>query len=95
MPRVTLLPRKIIINAERNESIYDVVRRNGIPLGSSCGGDGVCDKCRVTIVSGAASLSKINEIEARLILEHGFEKNERVACQTKILGNITITTGYW
>lgn len=95
MPTITILPEHTHLDCERGETIYQVVLRNGVPLGSSCGGDGICDKCRVTIVQGMENLSEENDAEKRLKREHGFEADERVSCQTKINGDVTITTGYW
>ncbi len=95
MPKVTISPEQKTLDANPGETIYNVVRRNKLPLGSSCDGDGVCDKCRVTVLAGMQFLSPINDVEARLIREHGLGEDERVSCQTHILGDIVITTGYW
>ncbi len=95
MSRVILLPSKKVLASHPGETIYTLLRRYRIPIGASCGGDGVCDRCRVQVVEGMKNLSRINRIEARLKRDHGFEPDERVSCQTVIHGDIVITTGYW
>lgn len=95
MPEVKLQPLNITLQSTVNETIFQVVRRFGIPLASSCNGDGVCDKCRVVVLSGESNLSDMNDAELRFHSERGFGKNERMACQAIIVGNIEISTTYW
>lgn len=68
---------------------------NEIPVASSCGGEGVCTKCLLTIVEGKENLSPPNETENDLRDIHDFARNERVSCQTEVLGDIKIDAGYW
>ena len=67
----------------------------GLPVASSCKGDGVCAKCRIQIIEGAQNLSPQNEIEVFLRERHGLSANERISCQTQIFGDITVATAYW
>lgn len=67
----------------------------GLPVASSCRGDGVCAKCRIEIVDGKKNLSPENEREAFLREQHSIPKSQRVSCQTQVLGDITVTTSYW
>ena len=68
---------------------------NGVPVASSCRGDGVCAKCRIEIVHGLENLGLENSTEAFLRERHGLQKNERISCQTAVIGDITIDTPYW
>lgn len=67
----------------------------GLPVASSCHGDGVCAKCRIEIVAGAENLSRIEPLEQSLIDRLRIPREKRLACQTRVLGDITIDTGYW
>ena len=67
----------------------------GLPVASSCRGDGVCAKCRIQIVEGQKNLSRENSLELHLRERHGFDKAERISCQVQILGDIKIDTTYW
>lgn len=95
MPTITLHPSGKTITAEHGESIFAALRRNDVPIGSSCAGDGVCDKCRVLVLRGAERLSNPSDAERRHFFEHGVTDGERLACQTVVIGDVTITTGYW
>lgn len=68
---------------------------NGVPVASSCHGDGVCGKCKIQIVSGAENLSPENETEKFLRGKLAIPKDQRISCQTQVLGNISVNTGYW
>lgn len=78
--------------AKDNETLLDVARRIGAPLGNSCGGIGVCARCKVRVVAGAEQLTPPTEIETRA---RGFADDERMACQAVVLGDCTVTTSYW
>lgn len=81
--------------ANRDETLLDVARRAGAPLGNSCGGIGICARCRVRIVAGAENLSAPTTIELRVSEERGFTAGERLACQAVVCGEVEITTTYW
>ena len=92
---VTFSPLGREASAKENETVLDVARRAGAPLGASCGGVGVCARCRVTVVEGAESLSPPTAIESRIGSARGFAAGERMACQAVVLGACSVTTTYW
>lgn len=55
-----------------------------------CGGNARCTTCRVHIMDGLRNCQPRNEKEEQLAEKLGFPENIRLACQTKISGNITI-----
>lgn len=67
----------------------------GLPVASSCRGDGVCGKCRIEITEGQKNLSPETDHEKFLRDRFSIPKNQRVSCQTQIEGDITVTTSYW
>lgn len=67
----------------------------GVPVASSCRGDGVCAKCRIRIVEGARNLGPEGDVEKFLREKFQIPKNERVSCQTLVNGDITVDTSYW
>jgi ferredoxin len=76
-------------------TIFDAARRAGVPVGNACGLRLVCAACRVTIVSGAPSLSPISPPEALLHRRERFASDERASCQTRVYGDAVVTAGYW
>jgi adenylate cyclase len=55
-----------------------------------CGGNARCTTCRVYVVDGLENCLPRNQKEKQLAEKLGFPENIRLACQTKIRGNITI-----
>jgi 2Fe-2S ferredoxin len=81
--------------ARPDETLLDVARRAGVPLGSSCGGVGICARCKVRVLDGAKTLSKPTSVELTTIMERRFAPGERLACQAVVGGDCTVTTTYW
>ncbi len=92
---VTFVPLGLTAAAKANETVLDVARRAGAPLGNSCGGVGVCARCRVRVLSGAGNLSAPTSVELRFGSARGFAEDERMACQAVVTGDCTVTTSYW
>jgi ferredoxin len=90
---VTFTPLGLSAEARSDESILDVARRAGAPLGNSCGGVGVCTRCRVRVVEGMENLSAPTSVEVRF--SKGFSEGDRMACQAVVQGAVTVTTTYW
>ncbi|MFV3407414.1 2Fe-2S iron-sulfur cluster-binding protein [Bdellovibrio bacteriovorus] len=67
----------------------------GLPVASSCDGDGVCAKCKIIIVEGKENLSAENDTENFLREKNGLSSDVRISCQTRIQGNITVDATYW
>jgi ferredoxin len=61
--RVTFSPIGNSAAARPNETVLDVARRAGTPIGNSCGGIGICNRCRVRIVEGAENLTPPTRFE--------------------------------
>ena len=67
----------------------------GLPVASSCHGDGVCGKCGVKVLAGAENLSAVGPVEQILRERLKLAPEVRVSCQTEVLGDITVDTSYW
>lgn len=67
----------------------------GLPVASSCLGDGVCGRCRVQVLEGLQNLSPINTTEEILRGRLRLARDVRISCQTTVQGDITIDTSYW
>lgn len=90
---VTFTPLGKKAPAKENETVLDVARRVGAPLANSCGGVGICARCRVRVLSGEENLSPPTSVETRFA--KGFAGSERMACQAVVRGNCEVTTTYW
>lgn len=63
-----------------------------IPIASSCGGEGVCAKCFVQILSGAENISPLTSIENKF---DSASLNYRLSCQAQVSGDVLLDTTYW
>jgi ferredoxin len=92
---VTFTPLGRKASALANETVLDVARRAGAPLGASCGSVGICARCKVRVVEGAENLSAPTSVELRIGGQRGFAPDERMACQAVVEGPCSVTTTYW
>ena len=92
---VTFTPLGTTAEARENETVLDAARRAGAPLGNSCGGIGICARCRVRVVAGAENLASPTSVELRVSRERGLASDERLACQAVVVGECEVTTAYW
>lgn len=92
---VTFTPLGLRAAARDDETLLDVARRAGAPLGNSCGGVGICARCRVRVLGGGENLTAPTSIELRFGQARGFAADERMACQAVVVGNCEVTTTYW
>ena len=88
-------PLGIEAEPQPNETVLDVARRAGAPLGNSCGAVGICARCRIRVLSGAEHLTPPTEIETRVAAQRSLAADERLACQCVVRGECVVTTGYW
>ena len=93
--RVTFTPLSQAAEAKGDETVLDVARRAAVPLGNSCGGIGVCSRCKVRVVAGAGNLTPPTSVESRFAAARGFAEDERMACQAVVTGDCEVTTSYW
>lgn len=92
---VRFVPLGIEGESRDSETILDVARRVSAPVGNSCGGTGICGRCRVTILEGGDELSPSTWIEQNGDFVHPLAPDERLACQAVPRGTVEVTTTYW
>jgi len=88
--RVTFVRLNLVTEAKADETLLDAARRAGAPLGNSCGGVGVCNRCKVQVVEGAENLAPPTRMESTRV-----SGAERLACQAVVFGDCAVTTTYW
>lgn len=93
----TTKPHKILLFKEQLEisctescSILDATLSAGMKHIHACGGNGICSTCRVSIIDGIENCQPRNKAEQKIADKLNFPNQIRLACQTKITGNISI-----
>ena len=79
-----------IICALPDSTILEATHQAKINHMHVCGGNARCSTCRVYIMDGLSNCLCRNEKEEQIAKKLGFPGNIRLACQTKIGGNISI-----
>lgn len=67
----------------------------GMTLSSYCGGHCSCGTCRVAVVSGADNLSDMAGNEQMVLGSAARARGDRLACQSRVLGPVTVEVPDW
>lgn len=83
--KVTFLPHEKSISVEPGTQLIRAAMDSGVHINASCGGEGVCGKCRVIVESGdvEGGVSEMLSTEDK-------EKGYRLACLAKVVSDLTI-----
>ena len=71
-------------------SILNALLREGVRIRHDCGGRALCGTCAVRVLSGAAGLSPIADLEAGRLEAGGRPDGFRLACQARASREATI-----
>lgn len=87
MPEITFIPGDKKIEVKEGSSLLDAARELLLDIPASCGGKGLCGKCRVRIVKGEAAPERGHE---NALSSAELKAGWRLACLVKIKGNLTV-----
>ncbi|WP_019502623.1 adenylate/guanylate cyclase domain-containing protein [Pseudanabaena sp. PCC 6802] len=90
MPQITCLPDNQFIEVEKSETILEALLTNEIPHTHVCGGNAYCSTCRIMILDGIQHCSTPTSAEKILAKKLDFPVHVRLACQTKVSGDVAI-----
>jgi 2Fe-2S ferredoxin len=93
MPKITLPQKQMTIAVESGVNLMNALLDAGLPVASSCHGEGVCSMCRVKIDEGTANAPENFEVDC--LKRNKAEPNERLSCQIIVTNNLTLSTKYW
>ena len=83
--KITFLPHEADIEVPKGETIIHAAMEAGVHVNASCGGEGVCGKCRVRIEEGTVD-GGISEKISQQDQEKGF----RLACQAQVKSDLLV-----
>lgn len=81
----TFEPDKTEIRVDKGTNLLEAALAAGVHINASCGGQGVCGKCRVIIEAGEVDSEKTEMISAE-----EYEQGWRQACKTCILSDCMV-----
>lgn len=83
---ITFLPDNVTIQVEAGENLLAAAAQAGVFVQASCGGDGVCGKCKVKIEQGEVTASRAMQLRPDQQAE-GY----RLACQSVISQDVVVS----
>jgi uncharacterized 2Fe-2S/4Fe-4S cluster protein (DUF4445 family) len=83
--RVTFIPHGIEVEVEDGENLLRAALDGGVHVDASCGGEGVCGKCKVIVVSG-----EIDPIHSELLSKEELALGFRQACQSRVRSDVVV-----
>jgi len=76
-------------------SLLEAARLAALPLASACAAAGVCGRCGLTILEGAAALPPESAAERELKLRNRVDPELRLACHVLASNDVVATAPYW
>ncbi len=70
--------------ANTDERLIDIARKNHSHIGYFCGGNGICQTCYVKVIEGMERLSPLSDREKALLSDELISEGIRVACMSTI-----------
>jgi len=77
------------IKTSLRSTVFQVAKEANVSIRSECGGKGLCGKCRA-IIRNSNAVSEVTESERTHLGQSEIDSGYRLACQTKILRNVTV-----
>ncbi len=90
MPYIHCLPDDQVIEANPRDTLLYASLSYGIPHAAACGGSGRCSTCRVRITHGIENCQPRTPLEQKLSENLQLPADIRLACQTKVSGDVTL-----
>jgi uncharacterized 2Fe-2S/4Fe-4S cluster protein (DUF4445 family) len=84
--KVTFYPDKAEVWVSPGENLLRAAMQAGVHINASCGGEGVCGKCRVIIDQGEVESEQTDKLS-----QADFELGVRQACKTIIKSDLDVT----
>ena len=90
MAKITILPEGSSVESMEDKSLLETFQSKDVFVKSSCGGYARCRDCVVKIVEGKENLNDVSFEETQLLGNVFHVTGERLSCQTKVLGPVSV-----
>jgi len=82
---VDFKPYDITVEVPEGENLLRVALQAGVHINASCGGEGVCGKCRILLESG-----ELDSLRTGLLSDEEWDLGYRQACQSRVLSDVVV-----
>lgn len=89
MPKITVTTDDLTIDVKDGYALIDMCEEHDTSILFGCR-DGACGACMVKVVEGADKLSPMQDDEKDFLETMAAEKDERLACQCKVHGDVVL-----
>ena len=83
--QVTFKPYEITVEVPEGENLLRAALLAGVHINASCGGEGVCGKCKILLESG-----DLQSTRSGLLSDEEWDLGYRQACQSSVHGDVVI-----
>jgi uncharacterized 2Fe-2S/4Fe-4S cluster protein (DUF4445 family) len=83
--RVTFKPYDLTVEVPEGENLLRAALEAGVHINASCGGEGVCGKCRILLETG-----ELDSPRSALLSDDEWNLGYRQACQSRVLSDVVI-----
>lgn len=92
MPTITItnLNNREIFSKSIEKNALQIIHENFIDWMHACGGKGRCTSCKMIVLTGAQNICEDSLAEIKYKEQGRLGKNERLACQSKLKGDIEV-----
>ncbi len=80
------------LDVESGSNLMSALLEAGLPVASSCHGDGICSMCRVRL---SGHINPPADFEINSLKRNKCEPNERLSCQVLVTSDLEVQTRYW
>ena len=91
MPSINLPQKNKSLTVEIGKNLMDALLESGLPVASSCHGEGICSKCSVLLTPRGSH----TEIEMKTLEKNKIDLSGRLSCQVFITEDCSVETTYW
>lgn len=84
------LPDDRSVETSDGKTLLELALDAGIPHAHACGGEARCSTCRVLVTDGLDRCSPRDAAEVEVADRAGLSAEVRLACQTRVLGDVTV-----
>lgn len=91
MAKIIIQPLGLTIEAEVGETVMGAAQAHGLYWPTTCGGEGICTTCTMTVLEGGEGLSEVGRAERRTLTQEqgdsALSRGLRLACQARVVSD--------
>jgi ferredoxin, 2Fe-2S len=91
MPKITIPQKNLCLEAPEGINLMEFLLVSGLPVASSCKGEGICSKCFIKVSPQAEA----SNLEKTTMARNKLSDNFRLCCQITVNSDLTVETSYW